>query len=145
MYYPSKKKKWEFKDKIKSKKQFEYNKEDKSIVFLPLLNFQVSLAIKIVLGGNSLMVQWLGHGALTAGIPKQSWNQPKQTKKKRSLENMEERPLGDFAKASCFCCSVAKSRPTPCDPMDCSMPGSSVLHYLPEFAQIQVHWVGNAL
>ena len=28
---------------------------------------------------------------------------------------------------------------TLCDPMDCSMPASSVLHYLPEFAQIHVH------
>ena len=28
------------------------------------------------------------------------------------------------------CCSVTKSCPTLCDPMDCSMPGSSVLHYL---------------
>ena len=28
--------------------------------------------------------------------------------------------------------------------MDCSMPGSSVLHYLPEFAQIYVHWVSDA-
>ena len=26
--------------------------------------------------------------------------------------------------------------------MDCSMPGSSFLHCLPEFAQIHVHWVG---
>ena len=26
-----------------------------------------------------------------------------------------------------------------CNLMDCSMPGSSVLHYLPEFAQIQIH------
>ena len=29
----------------------------------------------------------------------------------------------------CYCCSVTKLRPTFCDPMDCSMPGSSVLHY----------------
>ena len=29
--------------------------------------------------------------------------------------------------------------PTLRDPMDCSTPGSSVLHYLPEFAQIHVH------
>ena len=29
--------------------------------------------------------------------------------------------------------------------MDCSMPGSPVLHYLPEFAQIRVHWVGDAI
>ena len=26
-------------------------------------------------------------------------------------------------------------------PMDCSMSGFPVLHYLPEFAQVQVHWV----
>ena len=38
----------------------------------------------------------------------------------------------------CYCCSVANSCPTLCDPMDCNMPGSSVLHYLPEFAQIHV-------
>ena len=29
--------------------------------------------------------------------------------------------------------------------MDCSMPGSSVLHYLPEFAQILVHWVSDSI
>ena len=29
--------------------------------------------------------------------------------------------------------------------MNCSTPGSSVLHYLPEFAQIQVHWVEDAI
>ena len=28
---------------------------------------------------------------------------------------------------------------TVCNPMDCSTPGSTVLHYLPEFAQIHVH------
>ena len=33
------------------------------------------------------------------------------------------------------CCSVAKWCPTLWDSMDCSMPGSSVLHYLLEFAQ----------
>ena len=31
------------------------------------------------------------------------------------------------------------------DPMDCSMPGFSVLHYLPEFVQVRVHWVGDAI
>ena len=29
--------------------------------------------------------------------------------------------------------------------MDCSMPGSSVLQYLLEFAQTHVHWVGDAI
>ena len=30
---------------------------------------------------------------------------------------------------------------TVCNPMDYSMPGSSVLHRLPEFAQIHAHWL----
>ena len=42
-------------------------------------------------------------------------------------------------------CSVTKSCPTPCDPRDCSMPGLSVFHYLPEFAQVHVHWVSNGI
>ena len=41
--------------------------------------------------------------------------------------------------------SVAQSRPTLCDPTDCSMPGFHVLHYLPEFAQTHVHWVSDAI
>ena len=48
-------------------------------------------------------------------------------------------------KESCCFCSVAKSCPALCHPMDCSMPGSSVLHYFPEFAQIHVPWVGDAI
>ena len=32
-----------------------------------------------------------------------------------------------------------------CDPMDCNTPGFSILHYLLEFAQIIVHWVGDAI
>ena len=41
-------------------------------------------------------------------------------------------------------CSVAKLPQTLCDPTDCSTPDSSVLHYLLGFAQIQIHWVGDA-
>ena len=37
------------------------------------------------------------------------------------------------------CCSVTKLYLSVCDPMDCSTLGFSVLHYLPEFAQIHVH------
>ena len=29
--------------------------------------------------------------------------------------------------------------------MSCSMPGLPVLHYLPEFAQTHVHWVGDVI
>ena len=43
------------------------------------------------------------------------------------------------------CCSFAKSRLILCDPVDCSTPCSSLLHYLPEFAQIHVHWVGDGI
>jgi len=46
---------------------------------------------------------------------------------------------------SCFCCSVTKSWPTLCDPIDCSTPGLPVLHYLLEFAQTHFHWVDNAI
>ena len=45
-------------------------------------------------------------------------------------------------------CSVAKLCPTLCDPLDCSTPGFPsfpVLHYLQEFAQMHVHWVGDAI
>ena len=45
---------------------------------------------------------------------------------------------------SCCCCSVAKSCPALCDPMDCSMPSSPVLHHLPELAQTHAHRVGDA-
>ena len=38
------------------------------------------------------------------------------------------------------CCSVAKSCPILCDLIDCSTPGFPVLHSLPEFAQVHVHW-----
>ena len=44
-----------------------------------------------------------------------------------------------------ICCSVTKSCSTLCNPLDCNTPCSSVLHYLLQFAQINVHWVGNAI
>ena len=43
------------------------------------------------------------------------------------------------------CCSVAKSCPTLCNLMDCSMLGFSVLYHLPEFAQTHVHWVSDVI
>ena len=42
-------------------------------------------------------------------------------------------------------CSVTKLSPTLCDTVDCSTPGFPLLHYLPEFAQTSVHWVGDAI
>ena len=43
-----------------------------------------------------------------------------------------------------FSCSLTKSCLTFCDPMDCSLLGSSVFCYLLKFAQIHVHWVNDA-
>ena len=43
------------------------------------------------------------------------------------------------------CRSVTKSCLTLCSPMDCSTPGLPVPHHLLEFAQVHVHWVGDAI
>ena len=41
--------------------------------------------------------------------------------------------------------SVAQSRQTLCDPMDCHTPGFPVHHQLPELAQTHVHGAGDAI
>ena len=41
--------------------------------------------------------------------------------------------------------SVTQSYPIFCDPMNRSTPGLPVHHQLPEFTQIHVHWVGDAI
>ena len=43
------------------------------------------------------------------------------------------------------CCSVTKSCPILCDPMDCSTPGLRVLHHLLGFVQVHIHWVSDAI
>ena len=45
-------------------------------------------------------------------------------------------------KSSSFSCLVC---PILCSPMDCSTPSLPVHHQLPEFPQIHVHWVGDAI
>ena len=46
----------------------------------------------------------------------------------------------------CLCCrSISQLCPALWDPMDCSTPGFPVLHSLQEFAQVHVHWVGDAI
>ena len=45
----------------------------------------------------------------------------------------------------CCCCSVTKSSPTFCDPMDSSMPGLPDPHHLPVFTQVHVHWIGDTI
>ena len=47
--------------------------------------------------------------------------------------------------ACCCCCSVTQSCPTLCHPMDCSTPGLPAPHHLPEFAQVHVHCISDAI
>ena len=42
-------------------------------------------------------------------------------------------------------CSGAQWCPPLCDPMNCTMPGFPILHYLLEFAQTHIHWVNDAI
>ena len=44
-----------------------------------------------------------------------------------------------------FYFSVARPRPTLCNPTDCSTPGFLVLHCLLEFARTKVRWVSDAI
>ena len=44
-----------------------------------------------------------------------------------------------------YCRSIAKSCPTLCNPMNWSTPGFSVLLYLLEFAQTDIHWVSDTI
>ena len=44
-----------------------------------------------------------------------------------------------------YCCSVTNLCPTPCDPIDYSMPGFPDFHYLQKFAQTRVHHEGSSV
>ena len=50
-----------------------------------------------------------------------------------------------FLISSCCCHSVTQPCPLFWDPMDCSMPEFSVLHYLLEFAQTHVYCISDAI
>ena len=66
----------------------------------------------------------------------------------RSSKHVPQNMLHHCFKISsslCCCCSVTKSCPALHDPMNCSMPGFPVFHYLPELAQTHVHWISDAI
>ena len=44
-----------------------------------------------------------------------------------------------------LCCSVIQLCPTLCEPMGHSTPGPSVPHYLLKFAQVHIHYIGDAI
>ena len=65
---------------------------------------------------------------------------------KRVAVAFAERKISEGAEGWCrLDRSVAQSCLTLCSPRDCSTPGLSVLHHLPEFAQTHVHRVGDAI
>ena len=45
----------------------------------------------------------------------------------------------------CCCCSGGQSCPNVCDPMDCSLQGFPVPHHFPEFAQVHVRCISDAV
>ena len=49
------------------------------------------------------------------------------------------------SKMHIFLSFVVQLRPTLFDPIDYSTLGSPILHYLPEFAQIPVYWISDAM
>ena len=71
--------------------------------------------------------------------PKQPWLRLRQNKRQA------ERPIKLSLKNKSVVSSVAQSCPTLCDPMNCSMPGFSVHHQLPELAQTRVSWVSATI
>ena len=75
--------------------------------------------------------------------PKYFLNIQVQCKEKNSLCAVSWIIVSIDTHVNICCCSVTQSRPTLCNPMDCSAPGLPVLHHLPELAQ--THWVGDAL
>ena len=62
----------------------------------------------------------------------------RQKDERKRLNARENPPRG-------CCCSVAKSCPILCDPVDWSTAVFSVLHYLPEFAQTHVRRLDDAI
>ena len=71
----------------------------------------------------------------------------KRTNKSGILWLWQQMNLEDFMFINCphICCLVTQLCPTLCNPMDSSMPGFPVLHYLPKYAPIHVHWVSDAI
>ena len=67
--------------------------------------------------------------------------------KKAKIKRMKKEKIEKNIQGWCFCwcCSVTESCSTLCNSMDCSMPGSPVFHYLPEFPQTHVLWVRDAI
>ena len=61
-----------------------------------------------------------------------------------NLRKPGKESFSEGQKLGCYF-SVTKSCPTFCNSMYCSMPVFPVPHHLPEFAQMQVHWIDDGI
>ena len=66
-------------------------------------------------------------------------------KKVKQCLALKSRTCQTYYINSAFCCSVTKSCPILCIPIDCSTPGFLVLYHLLEFSQTHVHWVSDPI
>ena len=55
----------------------------------------------------------------------------------------KERGIKYHCKPTCF--SVTQLGPILCNTMDCRTPDLFVLHHLPKFPQVHVHWISDAI
>ena len=66
--------------------------------------------------------------------------------REKKIQKVQKSKTWMFHILATLCCSsVAKSCLTLHDPMDCSMPGFHFPHNLPEFAQVDVQWISDAI
>ena len=92
------------------------------------------------------LIMSLGHTAHSIWASSHEQIGRTQTKKKRrhkDILNIKQK-LWDLCLSVQFSL-VTRSCPTLCNPMNRSTPGLPVHHQLPEFTQIRVHWVSDAI
>ena len=95
------------------------------------------------------------HGDRRSGLEGDGWNSIKSQLKKIVFKSLPlnqacnwilPSSLAWLASFCCCCyCSINQSFPTLCDHVACNMPGLSVPHHLPKFAQVHVHCFGDAI
>ena len=72
-------------------------------------------------------------------------NKVQKNRKESGLCGTWSEKIGSLERTSVQFSSVAQSCPTLCDPMNRSTPGLLVHHQLPEFTQIHIHRVSDAI
>ena len=128
-----------------------------------VFGFQVTILLGIYLGQGLLasalkknysLIFWSHYGACGILAP-----QPGIVPMPLAVTNMKSEPMdlqgnplasafkhfSQLSSLTCLCCRSATNLCLIlCDPMNCSMPGFSVPHYLPEFAQTHICWASDA-